>query len=101
MGTAINVAENRIEAAVDGALATLVFEVANGRLFLMHTEVPTAIGQHGVGSLLVAASVDYAAEHRLTIVPICPFARTWLLRHPEAGDRVEIDWQTRDLPQAG
>ena len=40
---------------------------------------------------LVTAAIGYAAEQGLTVVPSCPFARSWLERHPGAAARVQID----------
>jgi predicted GNAT family acetyltransferase len=41
----------------------------------------------------VEAAVDRAARDDLVIVPLCPFARRWLQRHPDAAGRATIDWQ--------
>jgi uncharacterized protein len=85
-------AAGRFEAGVDGARAELVYQAEGDRLVLLHTEVPVELEGHGIGGLLVGAAVDHAAARRLTIVPRCPFARTWLERHPDAAGRVTIDW---------
>ena len=34
----------------------------------------------------------------LTIVPLCPFARSWLERHPDAAATVAIDWGRQAQP---
>ena len=41
---------------------------------------------------LVQAAVDRAVREGLTIVPLCPFARTWLERHTNAAVTVTVDW---------
>jgi predicted GNAT family acetyltransferase len=87
-----NTAVGRFEAGIGGALAELVYRAVGDRLILVHTEVPAELEGHGMGGLLVAAAVDHAASRGLTIVPLCPFARTWLERHPDAAGRVTIDW---------
>jgi len=43
-------------------------------------------------AVLVNAAINFAAEHSLTVVPRCPFARDWLERHPEVAARARIDW---------
>jgi uncharacterized protein len=43
----------------------------------------------------VQAALAKAAAEGLTIVPFCPFARSWLERHPDATNGVEIDWAAR------
>ena len=48
----------------------------------------------GIGGRLVTAAVDRAAHEGLTLVPLCPFARGWLERHPEAASRAVIDWDS-------
>jgi predicted GNAT family acetyltransferase len=32
---------------------------------------------------------------RMTIVPLCPFARGWLERHPDEAARVPVDWSSQ------
>ena len=38
------------------------------------------------------AIIDQATREGLTLVPLCPFARGWLERHPEAASKAVIDW---------
>src|SRR5262249_35231545 len=62
------------------------------RLVLLHTEVPAALGGRGLGGRLVRAAVERASGEGLTVVPLCPFARTWLERHPDVAENVTVDW---------
>lgn len=87
-----NRAERRFELTVDGAVAELLYRRRADRLVLLHTEVPAALGGRGFGGQLVQAAVERAAAEGLTIVPLCPFARTWLERHPDVADSVNVDW---------
>ena len=87
-----NPAESRFEIVIDGQLAELVYHRTLDRLMLMHTEVAEALGGRGVGSTLVTAAVDEAARHGLTMVPVCPYASSWLRKHPDVAARVAIDW---------
>lgn len=87
-----NPEEHRFEATVDGHLAELVYHRRAGRLVLVHTGVPDELGGKGVGGRLVEAAVAAAEAEGLTVVPRCPFARSWLERHPEATERVSVDW---------
>jgi predicted GNAT family acetyltransferase len=59
---------------------------------LVHTEVPDSLGGRGLGGKLVLAAIDKAAQDGMTLVPLCPFARAWLERHPAEAARVPIDW---------
>jgi len=84
--------ESRFEVTLDGTLGELVYRRRADRLVLMHTDVPKALGGHGLGGLLVRAAVDRAAREGLTIVPLCPFARSWLERHPQVAAGASVDW---------
>jgi len=89
---------SRFAVEADGHTAELVYRVVADRLVLIHTEVPEAIDGRGLGSDLVRAAIEHAVEHRLTVVPKCPFARGWLERHPEEASRVTIDWPEGTAP---
>lgn len=87
-----NRAESRFELDGEGALAELIYRRRADRLVLVHTEVPAAMSGQGIGGSLVKAAVDRAAAEGLTVVPLCPFARRWLERHPEIAAQVNVDW---------
>jgi predicted GNAT family acetyltransferase len=77
-----------------GVEAELVYDERPGRLILVHTEVPDALGGRGIGGRLVGAAVARALAEHLTIVPWCPFARRWLSEHPAETADVAVDWDT-------
>lgn len=85
--------EHRFVVDVDGIVAELVYQEPEGELILVHTGVPDELEGRGIGSLLVRAAVERAEAEERTVVPWCPFARSWLERHPEDAERVEIDWR--------
>ena len=89
-----NQAESRFEIRTGGHLAELLYHRHRDRLTLIHTEVPEELEHHGIGGRLVTAAIDRAAREGLTLVPFCPFARSWLERHPDVAGRVTIDWPT-------
>ncbi|MET7000456.1 pirin family protein [Chitinophaga defluvii] len=52
-------------------------------VIVYHTEVfPKGEGQ-GLGKKLFTHLVSYAREHKLSIIPYCPFVHAMLKRHPE------------------
>jgi uncharacterized protein len=87
-----NQAASRFELRADGSLAELSYRRVGNRLVLIHTEVPVELEGRGIGGALVAAAVDRAAREGMTLVPLCPFARGWLQRHPDTAKTATIDW---------
>jgi uncharacterized protein len=75
----------RFEVRVDGVLAYLTYRRSAEELRLLRTEVPDEIGGRGVGSHLVRHAAEQASAGGLAVVADCPFARTYLERHPVAG----------------
>jgi uncharacterized protein len=84
-------ARGRFEYRSGGQTAELVYRMRGDRMILLHTGVPEALEGHGVGGQLVTAAVEYAAGEGLTIVAACPFAESWLARHPEVAAQVKTD----------
>ena len=85
---------SRFELRSGGRVAELVYRQHGNRLVLLHTGVPTELEGHGFGGRLVTAAVDYAAGHGLAVVPLCPFTRAWLERHPDLASRTPVEWGT-------
>lgn len=82
---------SRFEIRTGDSLAELTYRHRADRLVLVHTEVPSEAEGRGIGGMLARAAVAKAAAEGLTVVPLCPFARSWLERHPEAAAAVTID----------
>ncbi len=89
-------AESRFVATVGPADSEgeLVYMLDGDRLFLVHTEVPDALGGRGIGGRLVEAALERAEREQLTVVPWCPYARHWLRHHDEWSHRVNVDWKS-------
>jgi predicted GNAT family acetyltransferase len=51
-----------------------------------HTQVGEALKGQGAGKRLVMAAVALAREREVTIVPLCPFAKSVFDRVPEISD---------------
>jgi predicted GNAT family acetyltransferase len=45
------------------------------KMIIDHTEVDEAYEGKGIGMKLVKAGVEYAREHQMKILPLCPFAK--------------------------
>jgi len=50
---------------------------------LIHTGVSEEYAGQGLASLLVRAVVDDVIARGFAIVPVCPYVRAWLPKHPE------------------
>jgi uncharacterized protein len=85
---------SRLVLEEDGVEAELIYRKRAGRMILIHTEVPDALGGRGIGGRLVRAALARARAENLTLVPWCPFARRWLTDHPDEAEGVSIDWDT-------
>ena len=77
----------------DGQVAELVYRLDGKQLTLVHTGVPEKIGGRGIAGRLVAAAFGRAVAEGLTVVPLCPYVRSWLRDHPEAAGSVRSDWR--------
>jgi uncharacterized protein len=62
-----------------------------GRVVLIHTEVDPALAGQGLGERLVAGALADLRAHGLTLVPLCPFVRAYLRRHPDQAGLVAGD----------
>lgn len=48
----------------------------DSKFIIDHTEVSDEFGGKGVGKKLLMATVDYARNNNLKIIPLCPFAKS-------------------------
>jgi len=78
-----NEAAHSFEAALGKKIAKIDYAQSNGRLNLLHTEVPIEDQGQGIASDLAKAALDYARGENLQVVPTCPFVSTYIKRHPE------------------
>ena len=84
-----NADKQQYELSVDGRLAISQYRRRGDEITFLHTEVPQALEGKGVGSALVRSELDDARAKGLTVVPLCPFVRAFIGRHPEYLDIVE------------
>lgn len=85
-----NVAARQFEIHHPDGVAKLVYRYdPDGRLALVHTEVPPSLGGRGIGGLLAKTALEFARNEHLRVIPECPFVKAYLARHPEYGALVE------------
>lgn len=78
-----NPEERRFEVVVDGETAVLDYRLDGDLIEFVHTGVPPAIDNQGVGTALVRTGLDYAEEHGLRVRPTCVFVESFIEAHPE------------------
>lgn len=76
----------RYRATIDGHTAEMTYSRAGtSRIIMDHTEVPDALRGKGAGQALVKRAVEDARAEGIKIIPLCPFAKAQIGKHP--------DWQ--------
>ena len=79
----------------DGKYAYAKYSLLPGAIRFYHTVVPESHGGQGLGTALIKAGLAAAREGGLKVIPICPFFRAYLKKHPEEQDLVSAEH--RDL----
>ncbi|MFN7101334.1 MAG: DUF5996 family protein [Pseudorhizobium sp.] len=82
-------AKGRYRLVIDGVEAEMGYSRAGeGLIIIDHTEVPGALRGRKVGERLVRQAVEDARRDGIHIIPLCPFAKAQISRHPEWQDVV-------------
>lgn len=81
-----NIAEQRYELAVEGALAIAVYERRGDALAFTHTHVPRALEGKGIGSRLIRGALADVRAQDLKVLPLCSFVADYFDRHPNEQD---------------
>lgn len=86
---------HRYTASVDGQDAGfLVYHQAQGRHLFVHVEVDETYEGKGVASTLVREALDDVRSADGSIVPICPYVRSWVDRHEDYRPMVDEELDT-------
>ena len=74
-------------------LAEMAIGISGENLTVYHTEVSDKLKGQGVASKLLATMVDYARQHKLKVIALCPYVLAQFKRHPEQyADVWNQDW---------
>ena len=68
--------------------AIVVYARDGDLIALQHTEVSPALEGQGIARRLVQAVLDDVRARGLTVIPTCPYVRTFLRKHPSYRDLV-------------
>lgn len=88
--TSHNPDEHRYEAHLDGELAGFAaYELTEALVIFTHTEVDPKFEGKGVGSALARFALDdVRATGTRKVLPLCPFIKGWIAKHPDYADLV-------------
>jgi predicted GNAT family acetyltransferase len=81
----------QFQVRVEGHLALIRYAYANGSIIFVHTEVPPALEGRGIAGKLARGALEYAREHKLSVIPRCPFVAAYIRKHPEYQSLVRAD----------
>ncbi len=75
---------DRFEVTVEEGVAgfTQFLDRGDRRIFF-HTEIGEEFGGRGLAGTVVEEAVRATREEGLTVVPVCPYVKKWLTKHPE------------------
>lgn len=91
MSTSVSrqVSPDRFEITADGAVAGFAqFVDRGGRRIFFHTEIGEEFGGRGLAGIVVEQAVSASRAEGKTVVPVCPYVKKWLGKHPDHDDIV-------------
>jgi predicted GNAT family acetyltransferase len=63
----------------------------DGTITFRHTEIDPEFEGQGLGGQLVKAALAHARDEGASVIPVCPFVREYIARHPDWLDLVPAD----------
>ena len=64
-------------------IGEMVISTDKSNLTVYHTEVSPEMEGKGIARSMVDTMTDYARDHHLKVVPLCPYVHAQFKRHPE------------------
>ena len=87
---------SRFEVRVDGETAGFTtYHRRPGLIAFMHTEIDPRFEGRGLGSQLVQTALSQARSEGATVLPFCPFVRSYIAEHSEYLDLVPSEVRPR------
>ena len=74
---------NRFEAQLGDQLGIIEYQIKHHAYVFTHTEVPPEFGGKGIADRMARVALDTAKAEGYGVVPLCPFVRKYIQRHPE------------------
>ena len=94
---------SRFEVLVDGEIAGFTeYRRRPGLIAFIHTLIDPRFEGQGLGSQLVRTALSEARSDRLSVLPFCPFVRSYIAGHTEYVDLVPEEMRAQfELPADG
>ena len=94
---------SRFEVLVDGEIAGFTeYRRRPGLIVFIHTLIDPRFEGQGLGSQLVRTALSGARSDRLSVLPFCPFVRSYIAGHTEYLDLVPEEMRAKfELPADG
>jgi uncharacterized protein len=87
-----NEAASRYEVSLGTGLAGFAaYRITEDAVIFTHTEIDPAFEGQGLAGALARAALEDVRARGLHAVPICPFIKTYIKRHPEYQDLVAAE----------
>lgn len=83
-----NPAAHRFEMAIGDAFAAAYYRLEDGKVVLIHTEVPQELSGQGIGSRLAEGVFRLIRASGRKVIVRCSFMAGWASRHTEVADLV-------------
>jgi len=87
-----NAVELRYELVDGGEVVGLIrYRREPGAIALVHTDVDPDLEGTGAAQELVVGALEDIRSRGLRVIPVCPYVRSWIDRHPAYADLVVDD----------
>jgi predicted GNAT family acetyltransferase len=81
-----NTALGRFEQDLEDGVAFATYRLSPHAVTILHTEVPAATRESGVGSQFVRRVLEEIRAQGLKVVPQCSFVQAFITKNPEFND---------------
>lgn len=78
-----NTEAKRFELTIEGKTAIVTYSLFEGGITFLHTEVPAEMEGKGIAASLAKFVLEYAKTNNLKVLPLCPYIKLYIDRHPE------------------
>lgn len=69
------------------------YELPDGAVDYAHTYTPQEVRGRGIATAIIREALEWARANDRTVVPGCPFVRTYVDRHPEYESVIADGWR--------